>query len=107
VAEARDGSVRTYEVDPEEFGMKRATLADISGGDATENAAIVCEVLSGKKSPRRDVVVLNSAAALVAAGHADHMADGVPLAAQSIDSGAAAAKLDALASFTKQVVSGH
>jgi anthranilate phosphoribosyltransferase len=101
VAEARDGSVRTYEVDPEEFGMKRATLAEISGGDAAENAAIVREVLSGKKSPRRDVVVLNSAAALVAAGRADHLADGVPLAVQSIDSGAAAAKLAALATFTR------
>jgi anthranilate phosphoribosyltransferase len=77
VAEARDGSVRTYEVDPEEFGMKRATLADISGGTAAENAAIVREVLGGKKSPRRDVVVLNSAAALVAAGRADHLRDGI------------------------------
>jgi anthranilate phosphoribosyltransferase len=107
VAESRDGTVRTYEVDPEEFGMKRATLADISGGDAAENAAIVREVLSGKNSPRRDVVLLNSAAALVAAGCVDHLADGIPLAVQSIDSGAAAAKLAALASFTtKQVVSG-
>jgi len=105
VAEARDGSVRTYEVDPEEFSMKRATLADISGGDAAENATIVREVLSGNKSPRRDVVVLNSAAALVAAGRADHLADGIPLAAQSIDSGAAAAKLAALVAFSaKQVV---
>jgi anthranilate phosphoribosyltransferase len=103
VAEARDGSVRTYEVDPEEFGMKRATLADISGGDAAENAAIVREVLSGKKSPRRDVVLLNSAAALVAAGRVDHLADGIPVAVQSIDSGAAAAKLQALADFTTRV----
>jgi len=101
VAEARDGTVRTYEVDPEEFGMKRATLEDISGGDAAENAAIIREVLSGKKSPRRDVVLLNSAAALVAAGRADHLAKAIPLAAQSIDSGAAMAKLDALANFTK------
>jgi anthranilate phosphoribosyltransferase len=100
IAEARDGSVRTYEVDPEEFGMKRAKLEDISGGDAAENAGIVREVLSGKKSPRRDVVLLNAAAALVAAGRADHLADGIPPAAQSIDSGAAAAKLEALASFT-------
>jgi anthranilate phosphoribosyltransferase len=100
VAEARDGSVRTYEVDPEEFGMKRATLAEIAGGDAAENAAIVREVLSGKKSPRRDVILLNSAAALVAAGRVDHLRDGVPVAARSIDSGAAAAKLAALASFT-------
>ncbi len=103
VAEARDGTVRTYEVDPEEFGLSRATLADISGGDAAENAAIIRKVLSGKKSPRRDVVLLNSAAALVAAGRVDHLAEGIPLAAQSIDSGAAAAKLAALASFTKVV----
>jgi anthranilate phosphoribosyltransferase len=107
VAEARGGSVRTYEVDPEEFGMKRGTLADIAGGDAAENAAIVREVLSGKKSPRRDVVLLNSAAALVAAGRADYLVEAMPLAAQSIDSGAAAAKLEALANFTKQVVGGQ
>jgi anthranilate phosphoribosyltransferase len=102
VAEARDGIVRTYEVDPEEFGMKRAMLADISGGDAAENAAIVHEVLSGKKSPRRDVVLLNAAAALVAAGRVDHLADGVPVAAQAIDSGAASVKLAALVSFTQR-----
>jgi anthranilate phosphoribosyltransferase len=100
VAEARDGNVRTYEVDPQEFGMKRAMLADISGGDAVENAAIVREVLSGRKSPRRDVVLLNAAAALVAAGRVDHLADGIPVAAQAIDSGAAGAKLAALANFT-------
>src|ERR1700683_4904377 len=91
VAEARDGTVRTYEVDPEEFGMKRATLADISGGDAMENAIIVREVLSGRKSPRRDVVVLNASAALVSAARADHLRDAMVLATQSIDSGAAAA----------------
>ncbi len=100
VAEARDGTVRSYEVDPEEFDMKRATLADISGGDAVENAAIVREVVSGKKSPRRDVVVLNSAAALVAAGRVDSLAEGIPVAEKSIDSGAAAAKLETLARFT-------
>lgn len=102
IAEARDGIVRTYEVNPEEFGMKRSTLEDISGGDAAENAAIVREVLMGKKSPRRDVVLLNSAAALVASGRVDHLAEGIPLAADSIDSGAANAKLDELANFTKK-----
>ncbi|HXM66121.1 MAG TPA: hypothetical protein VN911_05270, partial [Candidatus Acidoferrum sp.] len=102
VAEARDGTVRSYEVDPEEFGMKRATLADISGGDAAENATIIREVLSGKKSARRDVVVLNSAAALVAAGRADHLADAIPLAVKSIDSAAAAGKLAALVTFTRK-----
>ncbi|HTC48782.1 MAG TPA: anthranilate phosphoribosyltransferase [Candidatus Aquilonibacter sp.] len=105
VAEARDGLVRTYEIDPEEFGMRRAALEDISGGDAAENAAIIRDVLSGKKSPRRDVVLLNVAAALVAAGLIDHIKDGIPLAMQSIDSGAAAAKLDALANFTIKALS--
>jgi anthranilate phosphoribosyltransferase len=100
VAEARDGSVRTYEVVPEEFGLERAALEDISGGDAAENAATIRDVLSGKKSPRRDVVLLNSAAALVAASRADRLAEAVPLAAESIDSGAAAAKLAALVNFT-------
>lgn len=100
VAEARDGTVRTYEVNPEEFGMKRSTLAEIAGGDAEENAAIIREILSGTKSPRRDVVVLNSAAALVAAGRADHLSMGVPLAQSSIDSGAAAGKLASLVEFT-------
>ncbi len=103
VAEARDGSVRTYEVDPEEFGMRRASLEEISGGDAAQNAAIVREVLSGKKSPRRDVVVLNTAAALVAAGRVDHIGDGVPLAERAIDSGGAAGKLEALVKFMSAI----
>ncbi len=100
VAEAREGSVRSYEVEPEEFGMTRAALQEISGGDATENAAIIRAILSGEKSPRRDVVLLNAAAALVAASKADRIGEAVPLAVQSIDSGAARAKLEALATFT-------
>ena len=100
IAEVREGNVRTYEVTPEEFGIKRAPLEDISGGDAEANAAIIREILAGKKSPRRDVVLLNAAAALVAAGRAEHLGDALPLAARSIDSGAAAAKLAALVQFT-------
>jgi anthranilate phosphoribosyltransferase len=100
VAEARDGTVKTYEVTPEEFGIERATLADISGGDATENAAIIRALLDGRKSAHRDVVVLNSAAALVAARKADHLAAAIPLAERSIDSRAAAGKLAALVRFT-------
>jgi len=100
IAEVRAGTVRTYEVTPEEFGMQRGTLADISGGDATANAAIIAEVLAGRKSSRRDVVLLNAAAALAAAGKADHLGDALPLASNSIDSGAAAQKLQALLQFT-------
>jgi anthranilate phosphoribosyltransferase len=100
IAEVRDGNVRTYEVTPEEFGIKRATLEELSGGDAAANAAIIRDILAGKKSPRRDVVLLNTAAALVAAGKTEHLGDALPFAARSIDSGAAAGKLDALVRFT-------
>ncbi len=100
IAEAREGSVRTYEVTPEEFGLTRATLNDIAGGDASENANIIREILNGKKSPHRDVVLLNSTAALVAAGRAERLAEALPIAEKSIDSGAAAGKLEALARFT-------
>ncbi len=100
IAEVRDGNVRTCEVTPEEFGLNRATIEDISGGDAAINAEIIRDVLGGTKSARRDVVLLNGAAALVAAGRADHLGDGLPVAARSIDSGAAAGKLDALVQFT-------
>ena len=100
IAEAHEGSVRSYEIEPEEFGMNAATLQEISGGDAAENAAIIRSVLQGEKSPRRDVVLLNAAAALVAAGRAERIAQGIPIAAKSIDSGAAANKLTALCQFS-------
>jgi len=100
IAEVREGSVRTYELSPEEFGMKRGLLDDISGGDAAENARIIREILGGKKSSRRDVVLLNAAAALVAAGKSEHVAQALPLAEKSIDSGASAGKLAALVRFT-------
>jgi anthranilate phosphoribosyltransferase len=103
VAEAREGSVRSYEIEPEEFGMTRATLQEIAGGDSAENAAIIRAILAGEKSPRRDVVLLNAAAALVAAGRADHIAEAIPQAAHSIDSGAAAGKLEKLAQFTSNL----
>jgi anthranilate phosphoribosyltransferase len=100
IAEVREGAVKTYEVTPEEFGLPRATLDNISGGDAAANAALIRQILQGHKSPRRDVVLLNSAAALVAAGKADHLRGALPLAETSIDSGAARRKLEALVRFT-------
>src|SRR5437660_947770 len=102
VAEVRDAQVRTYEVTPEEFGLARATIETISGGDAGENAKIIREVLAGKKFPCRDIVLLNAAATLVAAGRANHLSEAMPFAAKSIDSGAAAAKLQRLVEFTQQ-----
>jgi anthranilate phosphoribosyltransferase len=102
VAEVREGSVKSYEVTPEEFGMSRASLEAISGGvDAAENANIIRKVLDGEKSARRDVVLMNAAAALVAAGKSEHLRDAVQLAAKSVDSGVAAKKLEALARFSQ------
>ena len=100
IAEVRDGQVHSYEVTPEEFGISRSPIEAISGGDAAENARIIREVLAGRKSACRDVVLLNAAATLVAAGRANHLRDAVPMAVASIDSGAAGAKLEALAAFT-------
>ena len=102
VAEVSSGSVRTYEVTPEEFGLQRGSIEDISGGDAAANAAIIREVLSGQHSPKRDVVLLNAAAALVVAGKAEHLAQAILLAAKSVDSGAAAGKLAELVRFTQE-----
>lgn len=102
IAEVRDGKVRVYEVTPEEFGLKRAPLSAISGDDAQTNAEIIRNILGGSRSARRDIVLLNSAAALVAAGRADTIAEAIPLAADSLDSGAARTKLEALVAFTNQ-----
>jgi anthranilate phosphoribosyltransferase len=101
IAEVRDGQVHTYEVTPEEFGLQRATLDEISGGDAAFNARLIREILEGKKSARRDVVLLNAAAALVAAGRADHLRDAMLLAAKAIDSGLALSKLKELVAFSQ------
>jgi anthranilate phosphoribosyltransferase len=101
IAEVRNGRVRSYEVTPEEFGIERSPLDSLMGGDATENAAIIRSILNGEKSPKRDVVLLNAAAALVAAARADSIADALPLAIQSIDSGSANSKLAKLVAFSQ------
>jgi anthranilate phosphoribosyltransferase len=100
VAEVRNGTVRSYEITPEDFGISRAPLEEISGGDVQANAQIIRDILDAKKSARRDVVLLNASAALVAAGRADSIKEALPIAAESLDSGAAKAKLAALVAFT-------
>ena len=102
IAEVSDGQVHTYKIAPEDFGLKRASLEEISGGDAAENAAIIRAILEGERSSRRDVVLLNAAAALVAAGHADTIAQAVPLAAYAIDCGHARERLQLLIDFTNR-----
>ena len=103
VAEVREGNVHSYEITPEEFGLQSAPLGSLSGGDAAENARIIREILGGEKSPRRDVVLMNAAAALVAAGKCEQLKDAASLAAQSIDSGSASQRLDALTRFSTQI----
>ncbi len=102
VAEVSAAGVETYAISPEDFGVPRARLEDLAGGDEQENAQLVRDVLEGKPGPRRDVVLVNAAAALVAAGRAENFPRGVELAGQSVDSGAAAAKLRDLAEFSRQ-----
>jgi anthranilate phosphoribosyltransferase len=101
VAELRDDVVTSYTVVPEDFGLRRAPLEAMAGGDARTNAKILRRVLEGEIGPQRDIAQANAAAALVAAGRATDFLDGVRLAAQSIDSGAAQQKLDALIEFTR------
>ena len=99
VAEVRDGMVRTYTVTPEDFGVSRAALEAVVGGDASQNAETILAILGGQRGARRDIVVINAAAALVVSGLAGDFKEGAHRAAQVIDSGAAKKKLDELAAF--------
>jgi anthranilate phosphoribosyltransferase len=106
IAELRDGAIRTYCVTPEDFGLARAPLESILGGEPAHNARTIRQVLgipgrAHDHGPHRDIVLINAAAALVAAGRAKEFLEGVHVAAESIDSGAAFRKLEALAAFTK------
>jgi anthranilate phosphoribosyltransferase len=101
VAEVENGSVRAFEIAPEEAGIARSRPADLKGGDGPFNAAALRAVLDGKPGPYRDIVLLNAAAALIVAGKARDLRAGVDLAAQSIASGAAKARLERLVELTK------
>ena len=96
VLELRDGEVRTYEVDPRPLGLKPATLQEIQGGDPSVNADLARRVLDGEPGPRREFVLLNAAAGLVAAGMADDLPEGLEAATASVDDGRAAEALDRL-----------
>jgi anthranilate phosphoribosyltransferase len=100
VAEVRRGSVTTYTVTPEEFGVARAPLEALRGGDARENATLIRRILAGEPGAARDIVVVNAAAALVAAGVAENFRGAAPIASETIDSGAARDKLAAFVTFT-------
>jgi anthranilate phosphoribosyltransferase len=100
VAELNNGAVRTFELNPEELGLKKAKPESLRGGDAEANASALRSVLQGKDGAYRDIAVLNAAAALVVAGRAENLKDGVAVAKKSIDSGDAESRLDRLVSIS-------
>jgi anthranilate phosphoribosyltransferase len=100
VAELKGGKVASFEVTPEDAGLPRGRLDDIKGADPATNAARMVVVLEGRKGPLRDIVLLNAAAALVVAGRAKDLREGVAEAARSIDSGGAKRALDQLIAIT-------
>jgi anthranilate phosphoribosyltransferase len=104
VGELRHGEVHTYTLDARDFGLPRARREDLLGGSPERNAAITRAVLEGQPGPARDIVLLNAAAALKVAGLAADWQSGLALAADSIDSGRAIAKLDALVALTQPLV---
>jgi anthranilate phosphoribosyltransferase len=96
ISELRGGTVNTFYLHPADVGLPRATLQDLAGGTAAENAAMVARLLDGELGPRRDIVLLNAGAALLVAGVADTLQDGIVGAAASLDSGRARIALDQL-----------
>ncbi len=103
VSEVKGGEVSTYVVFPEDFGFKRTDPRELEGGNAEENAKLMRLILSNElEGPKRDVVILNAAAAIVAAGVADSIKDAIPIAEESLRSKAALKKLDALIEFSQK-----
>ncbi len=96
VSESIDGAVRTFYLHPADVGLKGATVADLKGGTAIENAALLEQLLAGERGARRDIVVLNAGASLLIAGHATSLREGMAMANAAIDDGRSAATLDAL-----------
>lgn len=101
VAELRDGMIKEYYIDASEFGIPRSEPAELAGGDASYNAAVVSSVLAGEKGARRNITVINAAAAIYVAKLADDLREGISIAEEMIDSGLAASKLEELRRFTE------
>jgi anthranilate phosphoribosyltransferase len=100
IAEVADGTVREWELDPHaDLGLPRCTVDELRGGTPPENAAAIREVFAGADGGRRNAILLNAAGAIAAAGHAADLRDGLEVARETVDSGAAAARLEQLAAF--------
>lgn len=105
--DASRGTVATSRVTPADFGLEQGTFDDIVGGDVEENVSITRAVLAGENGPRRTITLMNAGAGIYAAEAADSFAEGIEIAAQMIDSGAAARKLDHLVAFTSRITAGE
>lgn len=103
VTELKNGTVNTYFIKPEEFGMKSCKLFELQGGEPDDNARIIREILKGDKGAKRDVVVLNAAAAIAVSGRSKDIAEGIKLAEEAIDTGKALEKLEKLIEITNKV----
>jgi anthranilate phosphoribosyltransferase len=102
ISELKDGLIQTYDINPELYFGDLASSGDILGGSPQENAQIVLSIFNGEKGSRRNIVLINAAAALVASGMASDFAEGINIASKSIDEGAAKEKLDNLIRFTRE-----
>jgi anthranilate phosphoribosyltransferase len=107
VAEVHEGVVRPTRVRPEDLGLPRAAIRDLQGGDREENARIIRQILAGETGPKRDIVLVNAAAALVVGGKAADLKHGISLAAQAVDSGAAASRLAALIDLSQKLAAAR
>jgi len=103
ISELKNGKVKTYKVSPSDFGIKKSKPSDLKGADVVTNAKMALEILNGAKGPKRDIVVLNAAAALYADDIAKNIKQGIKLAEESIDTGRAMAKLEDLKKLTNEV----
>ena len=103
VTQLCDGYIETYQLDPQELGLARAKLSDLAGGTAEDNVITTNALLEGERGPKRDVVLLNAAAVLVAGGKAPNLSEALALAAETVDSGKAKRKLDQLVEFSQSL----
>jgi anthranilate phosphoribosyltransferase len=101
ISELKDGLIRTYDISPEQFFSEKAKPADLLGGNPEENAQITRNILNGEKGPKRNVILINTAAALVAAGQAEDFKQGILMAETAIDDGSATKKMEALIKYSQ------
>ncbi|AEV69194.1 anthranilate phosphoribosyltransferase [Acetivibrio clariflavus] len=104
VSELKDGKVTTYYLNPEDYGMKLVSKEELVGGDSKENAKIILSILNGERGPKRDIVVLNAAAALYVGKAVENIRDGIALAEELIDSGKALEKLNELKEYSNSMI---